>query len=121
MAFARFKRSGTMNPEISEREKSHSSFAELAAEECIVLLKNENILPLPLFAPIALLGSGADKTVKGGIGSGDVNNRQNITIYEGMAEPEFRLPAGTGWIIMNIAIRKRDLYGKKRFLRKQSM
>ena len=47
MAFARFKRSGTMNPEISEREKSHSSFAELAAEECIVLLKNENILPLP--------------------------------------------------------------------------
>ena len=86
MAFARFKRSGTMNPEISEREKSHSSFAELAAEECIVLLKNENILPLPLFAPIALLGSGADKTVKGGIGSGDVNNRQNITIYEGMAE-----------------------------------
>ncbi len=65
MAFARFKRSGTMNPEISEREKSHSSFAELAAEECIVLLKNENILPLPLFAPIALLGSGADKTVKG--------------------------------------------------------
>ena len=92
MAFARFKRSGTMNPEISEREKSHSSFAELAAEECIVLLKNENILPLPLFAPIALLGSGADKTVKGGIGSGDVNNRQNITIYEGMMRmPPIRL------------------------------
>ena len=26
------------------------------------------------------------KTIQGGIGSGDVNNRQNITIYEGMAE-----------------------------------
>lgn len=91
MAFTRVKRSGTMNPEISEREKNHSAFAKLAAEECIVLLKNESILPLPLSAPIALLGIGADKTVKGGIGSGDVNNRQNITIYEGMAEADIQI------------------------------
>ena len=61
-------------------------FAEKAAEEGIVLLKNENILPISLSASVALLGIGADKTVKGGIGSGDVNNRQNITIYEGMEE-----------------------------------
>ena len=86
MAFTQFKHSGTLNPEISVCEKKHSSFAEKAAEEGIVLLKNENILPISLSASVALLGIGADKTVKGGIGSGDVNNRQNITIYEGMAE-----------------------------------
>ena len=65
--------------------------AEKAAEEGIVLLKNENILPISLSAPVALLGIGADKTVKGGIGSGDVNNRQNITIYEGMEESGIRI------------------------------
>ena len=91
MAFTQFKHSGTLNPEISVCEKKHSSFAEKAAEEGIVLLKNENILPISLSASVALLGIGADKTVKGGIGSGDVNNRQNITIYEGMEESGIRI------------------------------
>ena len=91
MAFTQFKHSGTLSPEISVCEKKHSSFAEKAAEEGIVLLKNENILPISLSASVALLGIGADKTVKGGIGSGDVNNRQNITIYEGMEESGIRI------------------------------
>ena len=94
MAFTQFKHSGTLNPEISVCEKKHSSFAEKAAEEGIVLLKNENILPISLSASVALLGIGADKTVKGGIGSGDVNNRQNITIYEGMEESGIRITRG---------------------------
>ena len=86
MAFTQFKHSGTLNPEISVCEKKHSSFAEKAAEEGIVLLKNENILPISLSASVALLGIGADKTVKGGIGSGDVNNRESVSIYAGMKE-----------------------------------
>ena len=56
MAFTQFKHSGTLNPEISVCEKKHSSFAEKAAEEGIVLLKNENILPISLSASVALLG-----------------------------------------------------------------
>ena len=39
MAFTQFKHSGTLNPEISVCEKKHSSFAEKAAEEGIVLLR----------------------------------------------------------------------------------
>ena len=39
MAFTQFKHSGTLNPEISVCEKKHSSFAEKAAEEGIVLLE----------------------------------------------------------------------------------
>ena len=97
MAFTQFKHSGTLNPEISVCEKKHSSFAEKAAEEGIVLLKNENILPISLSASVALLGIGADKTVKRGIGSGDVNNRQNITIYEGMEESGIRI-TGRDWL-----------------------
>ena len=54
------------------------------AGEGIVLLKNEGILPLSAQTPIALLGSGAVQTVKGGTGSGDVNNRQNVSIRQGL-------------------------------------
>lgn len=75
--------SGTLNPQPSKRELAHGRLARKMAAEGIVLLKNEGILPLNPSAPVALLGSGADKTVKGGIGSGDVNNRENISIYKG--------------------------------------
>ena len=45
-------------------------------------LKNEGLLPLQK-VPIALLGSGAVKPVKGGTGSGDVNCRRTVSIFEG--------------------------------------
>ena len=78
--------SGNLQQEPSEREIRHRALAGKAAAEGIVLLKNEGVLPLKLSDPIALFGSGADKTVKGGIGSGDVNNRENISIFRGVRE-----------------------------------
>lgn len=70
----------------SERELRHAAFARKLAAEGMVLLKNEQILPLDPSQPIALFGAGAVQTVKGGLGSGDVNNRRNISIYEGLLE-----------------------------------
>ena len=78
--------SGSLKQEPSAREEKHRKLARRAAAEGIVLLKNEGALPLDPSAPIALFGSGADKTVKGGIGSGDVNNRENISVYKGIKE-----------------------------------
>ena len=78
--------SGNLQQEPSEREIRHRALAGKAAAEGIVLLKNDGGLPLKLSDPIALFGSGADKTVKGGIGSGDVNNRENISIFRGVRE-----------------------------------
>ena len=78
--------SGNLQQEPSEREIRHRALAGKAAAEGIVLLKNDGVLPLKLSDPIALFGSGADKTVKGGIGSGDVNNRENISIFRGVRE-----------------------------------
>lgn len=78
--------SGSLKQELSEREKRHSALARRAAAEGIVLLKNEGMLPLKTSDPIALFGSGAGKTVKGGIGSGDVNNRNSISVYRGIKE-----------------------------------
>lgn len=78
--------SGSLKREPSEREKKHSALARKAATEGIVLLKNDGLLPLKLTDPLALFGSGAEKTVKGGIGSGDVNNRDSISVYRGIKE-----------------------------------
>lgn len=76
--------SGTNNIQRSKRELLHAAIARKAAAEGMVLLKNENVLPLKMPMSIALLGGGAAKTVKGGTGSGDVNNRESISIYEGL-------------------------------------
>ena len=78
--------SGNLQQEPSKWEIRHRALAGKAAAEGIVLLKNDGGLPLKLSDPIALFGSGAGKTVKGGIGSGDVNNRENISIFRGVRE-----------------------------------
>lgn len=97
MAVKRWIHSGTLNEEISEREIAHRKLAKEAAGEGIVLLINEGILPLKNSTPIALFGAGAEKTVKGGIGSGDVNNRENISIYRGLKEAGISITSET-WL-----------------------
>ena len=81
-----WKHSGSKTAELSAREREHQCLARKVAVEGIVLLKNEAVLPLNISDPVAIFGNGAEKTVKGGIGSGDVNNRRNVSIYQGMKE-----------------------------------
>ena len=78
--------SGTRKKHLSGREQRHCGLARRAAAEGMVLLKNEGILPLAAEHPVALLGGGAVRTVKGGTGSGDVNNRESISVYQGMKD-----------------------------------
>lgn len=68
-------------------EGPHRELARRAAAEGFVLLKNEGgILPLPQKCPVALYGAGVSKTIKGGTGSGDVNERESVSIYQGMKD-----------------------------------
>ena len=90
--------SGTLSKERTGRENAHAELARKLAADGIVLLKNDGqVLPLDTTKPVALFGSGADKTVKGGTGSGDVNNRYNISIYTGLKEAGISITS-TGWI-----------------------
>ena len=87
MTVKKWKHSGTKKHSMSDREIRNGLLSEKAAEEVIVLLKNDKkILPLNISTKIGLYGAGAGKTVKGGTGSGDVNNRSNISIYQGLKE-----------------------------------
>lgn len=59
--------------------------------ECMVLLKQNKKFPLKQAGKIALYGSGARKTIKGGTGSGDVNARQFVTVEEGLKNAGFEI------------------------------
>ena len=89
--------SGSMDHNPSKREKEHRILARKAAEKGIVLLKNKGILPLSSSVSVALLGRGGEKTVKGGTGSGDVNNRENISILRALEEAGLTITS-TDWL-----------------------
>ncbi|MBQ3557892.1 MAG: glycoside hydrolase family 3 C-terminal domain-containing protein [Agathobacter sp.] len=76
--------------EVSEREKQNLEVAYRAACESMVLLKNENVLPLQT-KKVALYGPGVTRTIKGGTGSGEVNERHSVTILEGMENRGFEI------------------------------
>lgn len=76
--------------EVSEREKRNLDVAYRAASESIVLLKNDHVLPLKT-KRVALYGPGVSKTIKGGTGSGEVNERHSVTILEGMENRGFEI------------------------------
>ncbi len=72
---------------ISEREIAHMELARHAAAQGMVLLENDGqVLPVAETETIAVFGGGALFTVKGGTGSGDVNQRASETssIYDGI-------------------------------------
>ena len=74
--------SGTMNPAVSERELKNRAVARKAAADGIVLLKNDGVLPMEKGSKVALFGSGAGQTIKGGTGSGVLYSRSGLNISQ---------------------------------------
>ena len=70
--------------EVTELEVKNQEISRMAAEEAVVLLENDGVLPLCREEKIALFGIGATNTVKGGSGSGEVNERSSISLYEAL-------------------------------------
>lgn len=85
-----------MNYAISEETKTplieaNEKISLKCALESIVLLKNENnTLPLTDLS-IDLFGNGARHTIKGGLGSGEVNELINKSIYDAFLESDFKI------------------------------
>ena len=81
---------------VTQRELDNLQVAYRAACESVVLLKNDGTLPLQT-RKIALFGPGASMTIKGGTGSGEVNERHSVTILEGMEDRGFQVTS-KDWI-----------------------
>ena len=89
--------SGTQPDEaVSALEEANRKLAYEAACEGIVLLENDGTLPLKP-GRIALYGSGAISTVKGGTGSGEVNERYSVNICDGLIHAGFSVTS-TDWL-----------------------
>ncbi len=72
-------------------ELKHIEKLRKMAPECMVLLKSNGSFPLDVADKIALYGSGARHTIKGGTGSGDVNVRSFVTIEDGLKNTGFTI------------------------------
>ena len=59
--------------------------------ECAVLLKSNGAFPLNCPCELALYGSGARRTIKGGTGSGEVNSRTFVTAEGGLEAAGFTI------------------------------
>lgn len=89
---------GTTDTKPQAYELEHRELARRAAAEGMVLLKNEEkVLPLKTGSKVALFGAGAARTIKGGTGSGDVNERESVSIYQGLVNAGYQI-TNAAWI-----------------------
>ena len=72
-------------------EKEHCEAMRRFGAECTVLLKTDGSFPLGAPCELALYGSGARRTIKGGTGSGEVNSRYFVTAEEGLEAAGFTI------------------------------
>ena len=82
--------------DVTQREKENLVVAYRAACEAMVLLKNDGMLPFTT-KKVALYGPGASMTIKGGTGSGEVNERHSVTILDGLEDRGFEITTRS-WI-----------------------
>lgn len=98
---------------MNEYEKEHNKIVRRFGAECTVLLKSDGSFPLGAPCALALFGSGARDTVKGGTGSGEVNSRSFVTAEEGLEAAGFVIST-KDWMDRYETIRAE---AKKRFIR----
>ena len=70
---------------------AHAKITRMSASEGMVLLKNENALPLENIKNIALLGITSYDFISGGTGSGDVHEAYTISLEEGFRNIGFSI------------------------------
>ena len=82
---------------LNDYEIDHLAAIRPGLAECAVLLRRNGDFPLKEPCPLALYGSGARHTVKGGTGSGEVNSRFFVTAEQGLREAGFSITTNT-WL-----------------------
>ena len=75
------------NPDLD----SHAKIARKSATEGIILLKNEETLPIRNAKNIALIGVTSFDFISGGTGSGDVNEAYTVSLEEGLINAGFEI------------------------------
>ena len=98
---------------MNDYEKKHSDILRKSGAECTVLLKSDGSFPLDAPCSLALYGSGARRTIKGGTGSGEVNSRYFVTAEDGFEAAGFSITTKS-WMDCYDSIHQQE---KKRFIK----
>lgn len=106
-----FRTNALKTMEVRDFEDGHAKISREIATEAIVLLKNDGVLPIKSKTNIALYGEGAACTVKGGSGSGEVNSRYSISIWQGLRNAGYNITT-EAWLndYMNLFISSKQNY-----------
>ena len=105
------------NGDVTPQETENRRLARTAATEGIVLLENDGALPL---APcsVALYGAGAAATIKGGTGSGEVNERYAVTIMQGLINAGFTITTKKWLKSYDVLLNERQADYRRSFIKK---
>lgn len=76
---------------MNDYEREHNAILRRLGAECAVLLRSNGAFPLSQPCEVALYGSGARRTIKGGTGSGEVNSRCFVTVEQGLEDAGFTI------------------------------
>ncbi|HEY7008705.1 MAG TPA: glycoside hydrolase family 3 N-terminal domain-containing protein [Jatrophihabitantaceae bacterium] len=88
----------TSDPSPTPLELQNAQLSRSAAAQGMVLLENhDHALPMPKRSTVALFGVGAYATVKGGTGSGNVNNRYTINVRSGLENAGYTVTTSSAY------------------------
>ena len=90
----------------------HLAFAREAARECLVLLKNDGVLPLKKGTRVAVVGPLAkDGSAMAGSWSMSSHNAESVTLFQGISEVTPATYAEGSWLFKDKDLEESILYG----------
>lgn len=97
--------------------KKDAEVSRMAAEEGMVLLKNENnTLPLKTARKVAVFGNTSYQIIAGGTGSGDVNKAYTVSLTQGLTNTGFSVDADLQNIYTDYLTIQKKLRPRKSFM-----
>ena len=91
--------------QLQDYEREHGERIRRLGAECSLFLKRKGDFPLSAPGEIALFGSGARNTVRGGTGSGEVNSHYTVNVEQGLENAGFRV-SSKYWLDTYDALRR---------------